>query len=109
MYFEVLDSGDHGYYPYTDGVVSYSTGLKDKNEKEIYEGDICRNNEYDLLVVKFGEHHTKVYGDPWSIKDHFGFYFSIYGNEIDDVYIGFSGGYSVEVIGNIYENEDLLK
>ena len=77
------------------------TGQKDKNSKEIYEGDILKYNfPYDgrlkhVSPVKFLETEAS-----FGLKD-------IYGNEIQ-LYRITANNY-FEVIGNIYENPELLE
>ena len=77
------------------------TGLNDKNDKEIYEGDIIKYKfPYDKRIkhispVKFLETEAS-----FGIKDR-------YGNEIP-LYTISANNY-FEVIGNIYENKNLLE
>ena len=56
------------------------TGLKDKNGKEIYEGDIMKNYDYHFFVVEWNKKNAR-----WD---------NCFGRE---------------VIGNIYENPELIK
>ena len=80
------------------------TGLKDKNGKEIYEGDILSwlSEEEGL-----GEIYTVIFNE--AVGEFMGRH-KIAGN------LDFNSGYAedintneIEVIGNIYENTELLK
>lgn len=90
-------------------VLMQSTGLKDKNGVEIFEGDVVARNDRFPSVVKFGRW---VYEEDFGAKvRNVGFYIdSSYTDEewlqsID--YEDISKNY--EVIGNIYENLELLE
>ena len=84
-----------------DLVLMQSTGLKDKNGKEIFEGDILAveaddgviiskvswDDEHALFVIK-----TKKFNEEAALAEL-----------VDD------NSYPFEVIGNIYENPELLE
>ncbi len=89
------------YYTTADGIVNESpyviqqfTGLKDSNEKEIYEGDILKwhqgNNNLSEVIYENGSFFVK--GINWGAYWYLGDYNNVY-----------------EVIGNIFENPELLK
>lgn len=84
-------------------ILMLSTGLKDKNGKEIFEGDIIR---YNIDVVDIKRHPTLgfytvldgregFFGDGMSIDD-----FEEDAKEFSK---------TAEIIGNIYENPELLE
>ena len=56
IYFEqgLPDSRDLGYYDFDDIVLMQSTGMRDKNDREIFEGDIIDSTDGFLTgVIEF--------------------------------------------------------
>lgn len=82
-------------------VLMQYTGLKDKNGKEIYEGDILGREERDSF-------ESEPYWDTCEVKWHrSAWYADFWGNEnllMDDYYSS-----TGQIIGNIYENPELVK
>ena len=104
------------------GSVGQFTGLNDKNEKEIYEGDIV-SGEKDLKylysedeplkrgVVEWAEGVGEYWIDGEAILkegkvSHIDAFVQLVGTDSDDTEQCAS---DVEVIGNIHENPELLK
>ena len=79
------------------------TGLKDKTGKEIYEGDIV---EYRYYKGFSGIENIKV-GKIEFIDGRFGFF--EYYQSTDDYYFNTEDLSATLIIGNIYENPELLE
>lgn len=86
---DLTASTKHSSPPWYIGSVMQYTGLKDKNSKEIYEGDIVQPGGWDVKwVVGFMDGSFTIATSPMG---------------------EFHTEDEVEVIGNIYENPELLE
>lgn len=76
------------------------TGLLDRNGKEIYEGDIVRKDGwiYEIRWSKYGAgFDLATKNDSWpKQEDGYAYHSGLYDTEI------------IEVIGNIYDNPELV-
>lgn len=93
--------GEH-YYPITDlSSLGQYTGLKDKNRKKIFEGDILYQGAKMLGVVcisaRYGISIQKK-SSTWSLINF------VLDSDFDTSVLS-----DVEVVGNIYDNPELMK
>lgn len=84
------------YREFNDIELRQYTGLKDMRGKEIYEGDI--------LFESFGERYYKVIFENGSFRAEFKGDFEEYSLDLIDVV-----AQGCEVVGNIYENHELIR
>lgn len=107
---EINQSDKDGIIPFLDclsnpnAVVMQYTGLKDTNGKEIYEGDIVETR----LNVR-GKPGSQNWASIIRYNEHVGAWQIAYrnsGNDFSTDNIGFR--YFLTVIGNIFENPEML-
>lgn len=94
--------------PVNSATLGQSTGLVDKNGEEIFEGDVVSRNSGMPSVVEFGKW---IYEEDFGYKiKNIGFYLN---SSYDDDEFFQAMDYedirkNFEIIGNIYENPELL-
>ena len=88
---EILACHSSSLHQFIDNVLMQSTGLKDKNGNEIYEGDIIKG-PYDTGIIGY----VMVVGE---VK-----YYLLEGFQLKQFDLN-----RTEILGNVYENPELLK
>ncbi|MEI4342440.1 YopX family protein [Streptococcus suis] len=99
---ELISVDEYDYiFDFSDVVLMQSTGLFDKNGKEIFEGDVV------LLRDELNEFESDVYEIVYS-RDNLAWIF--YDKDSHDFYwMSTCTWDKIEIIGNIYENPELVE
>lgn len=107
----VTPSGYYNHFNNTnrdDYVIQQYTSLKDKNDKKIYEGDIVRTVKDSMAMVFGACQYTR--GEVTWLREAFCICQShVGGNEISNYVQCDCCAAPLEIIGNIFENPELLK
>lgn len=91
------------------------TGFKDKNDKEIYEGDILEYVHFaNALIKRRVAVEFDIECGGWYVTKHFEYLSDLLHKQHNEVFKKSQGyesssNHNVVVIGNIYENPELLQ
>ena len=93
---EHWEFGETNFMSFDEIVIMQSTGLFDKTNTEIFEGDVVRVLDSPYTVFydnERGSYRLKPHDNRWNV----------------DYMSNFSHGGNFEIIGNIYENQEILE
>lgn len=90
--------GETNFINFDEIELMQSTGIKDKNGKEIFEGDIVDYKGRKAVIKWHGSYASFIYRFVDELKER-----------VSEWHPLFLAYYHFEIIGNIYENPELLE
>jgi uncharacterized phage protein (TIGR01671 family) len=103
--------GDSNFFPLDEVVLMQSTGLKDKNGVDIFEGDLVKQfSNINKFTDDFAEDIEPTYGTTSIVRD--GACFKTTFKGLPSLVLNQNGGSMaehMEVIGDVWENPNLLE
>lgn len=104
-----VSSGSPKAYYIIEDTLSQSTGKRDINGKEIFEGDIFQEEDYGTAVVIYDDGQYKLEWYGWYEHSLDG---NAYGESFDKIETDPMSNYEInqmKVIGNIWDNHNLIE
>lgn len=100
IYFEqgLPDSRDLDYYDFDDIVLMQSTGLRDKNDKKIFDGDIVDYKGRKAVIKWHGSYASFIYMFVDELRSR--------NQEWNPLYLSY---FHFQVVGNKFETPALLE
>lgn len=106
---------DNPWAKFEDVILMQSTGFKDNNDTEVYEGDVINVHWFyaDFDPVELGAFENEEYAERVIVKKefgNFGFWWKEADSWVDLATLAMSARLdeeSFEILGNIYENPEL--
>lgn len=107
---------DNPWAKFEDLILMQSTGFKDNNDTEIFEGDVVNIHWFyaDFDPVELGAFENEEYAERVTVKKefgNFGFWWEEADSWVDLATLAMSSRLdeeSFEILGNIYANPELL-
>ena len=107
---------DNPWAKFEDLILMQSTGFKDNNDTEIFEGDVINVHWFyaDFDPVELGAFENEEYAERVTVKKefgNFGFWWKEADSWVDLATLAMSARLdeeSFEILGNIHENPELL-
>ena len=105
--YYIIDAYGNGEEVIPETIGQY-TGLNDKYGNKIFEGDICKGNEYsdenEIFVIKYGKYATSDWKDKYISKTcQFGWYAEFIKTK-QQVHLVTPNG--IRIIGNIHDGDN---